>query len=218
MLPRTAAEAEFEALLVRIDRAVGEAMAAPQRSRRRSPRFRCRRCGAWHGDSLTLLCPDCRTKAEGGPGWLAFCERCGGRKGVGERCRHCGHEPEGEERRAAPGRWLESIGEAEVPDPRVAGVCRGAGRLAEQLRQAIRRAGSAAHPSHRAYAIENVRRRGAAWVNRVSNQLLPILGGLHPNDLDRLVGCLARVEHAIGRETVPLRRLKAEARRRLGRS
>jgi hypothetical protein len=217
MLPRTVAEAEFEALLERIDRAVGEAMAAPKRSRGRAPRFRCRQCGAWHGGSRGLLCPDCHTKAAGGPPWLTFCERCGGRKRVGERCWHCGHEPEGEvRRRPALERWFEPIGESEAPDPRVIGVCQGAGRLAEQLRQAIGRTRTTAHPLHRAYAIENVRRRGAAWVNRISNQLLPILDQLHPNDLDRLVGCLARIEHAIGRETVPLRRLKAVARRRLG--
>jgi hypothetical protein len=117
----------------------------------------------------------------------------------------------------------EAVSEAELEweaesgrSAEVVHSCRQAGQIADRLRQAIRRARAGGHPFRRDFAIANIRRRGAAWVNRISNQMLPILGRFHPNDLDLLVGCLARVEHAIGGGTVPLQRLKAAVRQRLG--
>jgi hypothetical protein len=111
-----------------------------------------------------------------------------------------------------------ALGEVPPGDPRVNRLCADAGRMADQVREALRRAARAAQPTQRALAAENVRRRAAAWINRVSNQVLSILSSLSPRDIDRVVGCLARVEHAIGRETLPLRRLKVAAWPLLGRS
>jgi hypothetical protein len=111
-----------------------------------------------------------------------------------------------------------AIAETPPGDPRVNRLCADAGRMADQLREALRRAARADQVSHRSIAAESVRRRGAAWLNRVSNQILTILPSLSPRDVDRVVGCLARVEHAIGHETPPLRRLKAAAWPLLGRS
>lgn len=110
---------------------------------------------------------------------------------------------------------LDELEAAAYPDPRIQGICRHAGQLALRLRQAMRRAGMQPNLLRRRYTVTRIRRRGATWINRISGQFLPILDRFDPRDLDRLVGCLARVEHAIGRETGPLRRLKAAARQRL---
>jgi hypothetical protein len=103
-----------------------------------------------------------------------------------------------------------------APDPRIQGICRAAGQLAGRLREDMQRARGQPDPLRRRYTLQRIQRRGATWINRVSGQLAPILGQFAPDELDRLVGCLARVEHAIGLETAPFRRLKAAARARLG--
>lgn len=60
-------------------------------------------------------------------------------------------------------------------------------------------------------------KNGAAeQINRLSRQLLPRLPQFTRQEIDRLTGCMGRVEHAIGRETVPMRRFRAAARQLLG--
>jgi hypothetical protein len=52
-----------------------EAMVA---RRQRSPNFRCQICRAWHGGLYGAVCPDCHTKAQGGPEPRTYCPVCGG--------------------------------------------------------------------------------------------------------------------------------------------
>jgi hypothetical protein len=122
--------------------------------------------------------------------------------------------------RGRPGREAEAVFETQAPyrhDPTIARICRDAGELANELRQAIQNVWSGrSSPAHRAIATERLRRKGTAWINHISNEMLPILKRFHPRDLDMLVGCIARVEHAIGREPVPFRRLKAAVKQILG--
>jgi hypothetical protein len=113
-----------------------------------------------------------------------------------------------------PWQELESI----PPSGEIARLCAQAGQIASQLSDELRRVQVAryVHAGMRDAAITRIRERGARWINRVSNEILPIINHFHPNDLDRLTGCLTRVESVIGWETIPLRRLRAIIRPLLG--
>jgi hypothetical protein len=90
------AELEMERLLQRVDAGVREAMASPRTRRRRVRTYACRACGGRQAEGPRGICPDCRTKAEGGPAWLTFCERCGARTREGSLCRRCAGGGHGE--------------------------------------------------------------------------------------------------------------------------
>lgn len=111
---------------------------------------------------------------------------------------------------------MPEMEEQYTPSPIIGNICRSASAFANQLRREMQRARTAPEQWRRKFVIEHVQRRGAVWINRISNQMLPNLGRFHPRDLDRLNGCLARVEAAIGKETIPLRRLRGAIAQRLG--
>jgi len=93
-------------------------------------------------------------------------------------------------------------------------ICLSGGTMANRLRQAIQTA-KARSPQHWQIAVDRIRKQGATWINRVSNQLSSQIGRLTKPELDRVIGCIARVEHAIGFETTPFRRLKEAAHRQM---
>jgi len=98
------AELEMEQLLQRVDAGVREAMASPRRprgagrpragGRRRVRTYACRVCGARQAEGPRGICPDCATKAQGGPPAITFCEGCGSRVRQGSACQRCGRQGE----------------------------------------------------------------------------------------------------------------------------
>jgi hypothetical protein len=101
--------------------------------------------------------------------------------------------------------------EREELGPMVARVCAISASIANQAHNALRGLPGNAAPWH----AEAIRTRAAERINRLSRQLIPRLGQLSRDEVDLLAGCLGRVEHAIGRETLPMRRFRAAARQRL---
>lgn len=99
------------------------------------------------------------------------------------------------------------------PHPDIAGVCTRATNAANNLRAHIRRA--QAHWQHPS-VILNIRRQGAKWLNDTSNAYFGRLDRYHPRDLDRLAGCLTRVESVIRITPPNLQRVRAAIARRLG--
>lgn len=99
--------------------------------------------------------------------------------------------------------------------PMIRGICLNASRMASNVGSTMKRSRIRTGPFQRGIVAEGARRRDARWLNQMSNRLLPILDRFQPHELDLLVGCLARVEHAIGQETIPFRRLKAAAATRM---
>jgi hypothetical protein len=95
--------------------------------------------------------------------------------------------------------------------PKVARVCAVSASIANQTRNALRGLPGTAAP----WRAEAIRTHAAEQVNRLSRQLIPLLRHLRREEVDVLAGCLGRVEHAIGRETLPMRRFRAAARQRL---
>ncbi len=100
-------------------------------------------------------------------------------------------------------------------DPVLQRVCLDSSQLALRVRSALQQSRSRTGIFQRGIVAEGARRKAARWLNQMSNRLLPILDRFPPRELDLLVGCLARVEHAIGQETLPFRRLKAAAAARM---
>jgi hypothetical protein len=98
--------------------------------------------------------------------------------------------------------------------PVVQNVCRTASAIASETRQRLGNIRTA-DPIHRLIVAEGIKSRAAGQVNRIANQVAPMLDRLPPREVDMLVGCLARVEHSIGRSTAPVERLRAAAHRRL---
>ena len=97
------------------------------------------------------------------------------------------------------------------PHPDITGVCIRATSVANNLRARIQRVRTS-NPS----TITSIQKRGAKWLSDVSNAYINRLDRYHPRDLDRLAGCLTRVE-AVVRITPPnLRRLRATIANRLG--
>ncbi|HWY49063.1 MAG TPA: hypothetical protein VNX70_16865 [Bryobacteraceae bacterium] len=101
--------------------------------------------------------------------------------------------------------------EQETPGPVVERVCAISASIADQARNALR-----GLPGNGArWRAKAIRTRAAERINRLSRQLVPLLGQFSRDEVDVLVGCLGRVEHAIGRETLPMRRFRAAAQQRL---
>ena len=101
--------------------------------------------------------------------------------------------------------------EREQLGPVVARICAISAGIANQARYALR-----GLPGNGAlWRAEAIRSRAAEQVNRLGRQLIPLLRHLHREEVDLLAVCLGRVEHAIGRETLPMRRFRAAARQRL---
>jgi hypothetical protein len=101
--------------------------------------------------------------------------------------------------------------EREELGPVVARVCAISANIADQTRNALR----GLHRNGALWRAEAIRTRAAEQVNRLSRQLFPLLGQLSRDEVDLLAGCLGRVEHAIGRETLPMRRFRAAVQQRL---
>jgi hypothetical protein len=111
-------------------------------------------------------------------------------------------------------------GEAEIlfewetgyrPSQELLNICRLSGARANQLRQAVQQAHMLGH----AQEIERVRKLANVFVRRWANQMIGKIHTLHRNDIDRLLGCLARLEHAVGSTLPALGPLRAAARQRL---
>ena len=96
----------------------------------------------------------------------------------------------------------------------VGNLCAQASRLAEAIRGRIQRAVQA-NPLHRPIIIDRVRRKGSEWLGRVVRQLEPTLGTIPVERIDPLIGCLARVEHAMKRTHPGLSRLRRAAAARI---
>jgi hypothetical protein len=97
------------------------------------------------------------------------------------------------------------------PHPDITNVCLRATQVGDQIRVRVRQAGASGRPTRE----RNLRQRGARWLNDVGNAYAGRLDRYHPRDLDRLAGCLTRVESAVGITPPGLRRLRAEVARRL---
>jgi V8-like Glu-specific endopeptidase len=115
---------------------------------------------------------------------------------------------------AAPSGRISEAAYESGPSAIVQNICVSAGALAERLRQQMQQTRRRS-PQHWPSTVDRIRRQGATWINRISNQLLPQLDRFTRPELDQIVGCVARVEHAIGVGTAPFRRLKSAAQQRL---
>src|SRR5262245_29031057 len=94
------------------------------------------------------------------------------------------------------------------PHPEIIGVCKRATRVASNLRARLQDA--------RGSARDEIRRKGAKWLRDTSNAYFGRLDRYDPRDLDRLVGCLTRVESVIKMTPDDLKRLRAAIASRLG--
>src|SRR2546425_3104846 len=88
------------------------------------------------------------------------------------------------------GRLAASLGlSSTTPAPEIMRVCIQSAQLADSLNQEMARTRKESKPYHLEIALEGIREKGRSWINKISNQMLPILDRFQPNDLDRLVGC-----------------------------
>jgi hypothetical protein len=99
--------------------------------------------------------------------------------------------------------------ESYAPHPEIAGVCTRATRAANNLRTQLQRAAARGRPQR------EIRFQGAKWLSDTSNAFIGRLDRYHPRDLDRLAGCLTRVEAVVGLTPANLRRLRAAIAQRL---
>lgn len=95
------------------------------------------------------------------------------------------------------------------------GLCIQAHRIAQAIRTR-RGAAERMQEPQRSLVIAGARRRGAEWLARVVRQLERVLGSIPRERIDLLVGCLARVEHAMGTSSGSLERLRRAAAGRIG--
>jgi hypothetical protein len=106
-------------------------------------------------------------------------------------------------------RWLRESETSPIPHPDIADVCKRATHLAHNVRTQLRRAQTQGR------STEYIRRKGVRWLNQVSGAHLNRLDQYHLRDLDRLAGCLTRVEAVVGDTPPNLRRLRAAIAPRL---
>jgi hypothetical protein len=123
------------------------------------------------------------------------------------RGRRPGSNPAMRGRRLREMEWMYEAGATHRPNPEVLRICRLASARAQQIREARRRGCS---PNE----LQRLRGQANYFVRRWANQMIGKLGQLHPNDIDGLVGCLARVEHAAGATLPALGPLRSAAMRR----
>jgi LAS superfamily LD-carboxypeptidase LdcB len=103
--------------------------------------------------------------------------------------------------------------EQEAISPVVGRLCAISARIAADTRgalQVLRTNGAG-----QTWRAEAIRERAASQVNRMSREIARRLTQFNGREIDLLTGCLSRVEHAIGRETLPMRKFRAVARERL---
>jgi hypothetical protein len=94
-------------------------------------------------------------------------------------------------------------------------ICQHALVRANQLRREVQNARGITNAQHREHQLRRLRQQANFFVRRWANQAIGYIPQLHPNDVDRLVGCLARVEHAVGSTLPGLGPLRRAAGRRL---
>jgi len=107
---------------------------------------------------------------------------------------------------------LEQVDEAlymEGPRPRIAAVCRTTGGLATTMRGEYRRAGG--QPA----TVRRLRLQANRFVKRWGHDLLSGRHHLRPAEIDLVVGCLARLEHAVGGGVPAMNGVRARAMRLL---
>jgi hypothetical protein len=93
--------------------------------------------------------------------------------------------------------------------PRVAAICREASGLASELRAYRLRAGGDPR------AMSRLRSRANGWVKQRGADMLSGRHSLRREEIDLLVGCLARVEHAVGAPLPAMNGIRARAERML---
>jgi len=98
-------------------------------------------------------------------------------------------------------------------NPEIAGVCTRATKAANNIRARLGRARARGRPQRE---LSEIRRQGSKWLSDTSNAFINRLDRFHPNDLDRLAGCLTRVEAVVGWAPINLQRLRAAVSSRLG--
>jgi hypothetical protein len=94
-------------------------------------------------------------------------------------------------------------------------LCIQARRLADALASDLARARGQSDPSRGGYMAQEARRKAAGWLTRVVRQLGAALDDVSREELDLLIGCLARVEHALGARHEGLERLRRAVAARL---
>lgn len=104
------------------------------------------------------------------------------------------------------------------PTRMVLNICQQASQRANQLRGAIQQSRTIADPQRRQYELQRLRGHANFFVRRWANQAMRYIPQLHPYDIDYLIGCLARLEHAVGSSLPALGPLRTVARQRLGES
>jgi hypothetical protein len=93
------------------------------------------------------------------------------------------------------------------PSPEVVRICRSAAERANRLRHERACATSTGE-------LNRLRGQANHFVKRWGNQMAGKLPRMHPADIDLLIGCLARLEHAVGARLPALDGLRAAATRR----
>lgn len=125
--------------------------------------------------------------------------------------------------------WDAATDGRTTPDPDVLNICQQATHLAEELRRQIaterqrlaerQRLGSRQRLGARRIegAIRDIQMRANGQVGRLFQGIRNRMGQLSRRDIDGLVGCLARIEHAVGAPLPWMARVRSTAQQQLTR-
>lgn len=107
--------------------------------------------------------------------------------------------------------WDAATDGRTTPDSDVLNICQQATRLAEEIRRQIAAAG------RRSGRIRDIRTRANGQVGRLFQGIRGRMSQLNRRDIDGLVGCLARIEHAAGVPLPWMGRVRSIAQQQLAR-
>lgn len=126
----------------------------------------------------------------------------------GRRQQERGRRP-GQDPRMRRYREAEAVEQEVRVRPRVVAICRESSRMADQIRAERLRAGS--DP----VLIRQLSIRANSWVKGRGHDMLSGRHDLRPEEIDLFVGCLARLEHAVGRALPAMPGIRDRAQRLL---
>lgn len=113
--------------------------------------------------------------------------------------------------------WDAATGGRTTPDSDVLNICQQSARLAEEIRRQIAVARRRPGSSRIERAVRNIQTRANGQVGRLFQGIRGRMSQLNRRDIDGLVGCLARIEHAAGTPLPWMARVRSIAQQQLAR-